>query len=199
MAEQPKRSLLNYLHRYLGDVTLPPPMTCEPNPSFAGTPTLKTMTETALAHLSEDNPRGFFLLVESASIDKQSHERKPCGSIGEVAQLDEALGSALAFAEHNPHTLVLVTADHSQAAQLTPYQSLFASYPVPIYTPGYLAIIETPEGGLMSVNYATNNFHMEEHTGAAVPVYANAQGEGIVPTYLRQPELFTIMRDYLQL
>ena len=199
MAEQPGRSLLNHLHRYLGDVSMPAPMTCGPNPSFAGTPTLKQMTETALAHLAADNPRGFFLVIESASIDKQAHERKPCGSIGEVEQLDEALASALVFAETNPHTLVLVTADHSQAAQLIPYHSLFAAYPIPTYTPGYLAIIETPEGGLMSVNYATTNCNWWEHTGAAVPVYANDRGHGIVPPYLRQPELFTVMRDYLRL
>ncbi len=199
VAEQPQPSLLNHVHQYLGDVTMPPPMTCEPNPAFDGIPSLKSMTETALAHLSADNARGFFLVVESASIDKQSHERKPCGSIGEVAQLDEALATALAFAERHPRTLVLVTADHSQAAQLIPYYSLFAAYPVPTYSPGYVATIETPEGGLMTVNYATTNFQMEEHTGAAVPVYANAEGRDIVPTYLRQPELFTIMREYLQL
>ena len=116
-----------------------------------------------------------------------------------MAQLDEALASALAFAGRNPRTLILVTADHSQAAQLIPYQSLFSAYPIPTYTPGYLAILETPEGGLMSVNYATTNFQMEEHTGAAVPVYANTEGRGIVPSYLRQPELFKIMRDYLRL
>ena len=82
---------------------------------------------------------------------------------------------------------------------VTVIKSLFSAYPIPTYTPGYLAILETPEGGLMSVNYATTNFQMEEHTGAAVPVYANTGGRGIVPSYLRQPELFKIMRDYLRL
>lgn len=198
-AELPDPSLLNMVHEYLGDVTLPDVMRCEANPEFEGLPTLKQMTDAALEHLSANNERGFFLMVESASIDKQSHERKPCGSIGEVAQLDEALDSALAFARKNNNTLILVTADHSQAAQLIPFESLFASYPIPIYTPGYLARIETPEGGFMSVNYATTTFMMEEHTGAAVPLYANAQGKGRVPSYVQQPELFQIMADYLGL
>ena len=57
-------------------------------------------------------------MVESASIDKQSHERKPCGSIGELEQLEEALTAALTYAQSHPNTLILVTADHSQAAQL---------------------------------------------------------------------------------
>ena len=53
---------------------------------------------------------------------------------------------------------MLVTADHSQAAQLIPYESLFAAYPIPTYSPGKLARIITPEGSHMAVNYATTNF-----------------------------------------
>jgi alkaline phosphatase len=198
-AEEPDPSLLNRLHPYLGDVTMPDPMDCEANPDFAAVPTLKQMTDAALEHLSDDNPRGFFLMIESASIDKQAHRRRPCGSIGEVEQLDEALASAMAFAAENPSTLVLVTSDHSQAAQLIPAVSLFARFPVPIYSPGRIARINTPEGGLMVVNYATNNFAYCEHTGAAVPVYGNSEAVGRVPPYIRQPELFAIMRDYLGL
>ena len=199
LAEEPETSLLHSLHRYLGDVTLPSPMRCEPNPAHDGLPSLKTMTDVALAQLSHDNPRGFFLMIESASIDKQAHERKPCGSIGELQQLEEALASALAFAGDHPDTLVLVTADHSQAAQIIPDQSLFSAYPIPTYTPGQLARIITPEGSVMSINYATTNFMMEEHTGAAVPLYGNEQAVEVVPPFVRQPELFAIMRDYLGL
>ena len=196
-AEDPEPSLLNRAHPYLGDVTLPAPMGCEPNPEFDKVPSLRQMTDAALEHLSYDNPRGFFLMIESASIDKQSHRRNPCGSIGELAQLEEALASALAFAEAHPRTLVLVTADHSQAAQLVPYVSLYAAYPIPIYTPGKLARIITPEGSHMAINYATNNFMMEEHTGASVPLYSNEEGRGRVPTFVQQPQIFGIMREYL--
>lgn len=198
-AEAPEPSALNHLHRYLGDVTLPAPMRCVPNPAAADVPSLQQMTEAALARLSRDNERGFFLMIESASIDKQSHERKPCGSIGEVEQLNEALASALAYADRHANTLILVTADHAQAAQLVPEESLYAAFPIPIYSPGKIARIVTPEGGLMGVNYATNNFSHEEHTGANVPLYANEAGIGRLPTYIRQPEIFTVMRDYLGL
>jgi alkaline phosphatase len=198
-AESPQPSWLNRLHPYLGSVTLPAPMVCEPNPHFAEVPTLQQMTAAALRQLSVDNDKGFFLMIESASIDKQSHERKPCGSIGEVAQLEEALASALAFAQAHPHTLVLVTADHAQAAQLVPYESLYAGFPVPIYTPGKLARIVTPEGGHMAVNYATSNFRQEEHTGAAVPLLGNSESLGLIPPFVQQPQIFAIMRDYLGL
>ena len=198
-AEEAEPSLLNYVHPYLGDVTLPEPMNCEANPEFANVPTLQQMTDAALRHLSHENDRGFFLMIESASIDKQSHERKPCGSIGEVEQLEEALASAMAFADSHPNTLVVVTADHSQAAQLIPEESLFAAFPLPTFTPGKVARINTPEGSRMAVNYATTNFMMEEHTGAAVPVYSNSEGIGRIAPYIRQPEIFTITREYLGL
>jgi alkaline phosphatase len=198
-AESPRRSWLNHIHPFLGSIALPEPMNCVPNPAFAGMPTLRQMTETALRHLSYNNDKGFFLMVESASIDKQSHERKPCGSIGEVEQLEEALAAALTFAESHPQTLIMVTADHSQAAQLVPENSLFAAYPIPIATPGKIARIITPQGSIMGVNYATNNFMMEEHTGAAVPLYSNREGLNRIPPFLQQTQIFTITRDYLGL
>ena len=98
-----------------------------------------------------------------------------CGQLvaGEVQETQTAGETAAAvlllFDEEEPDTLVLVTADHSQAAQLIPYESLFSRYPIPIYNPGKVARIRTPEGSVMVVNYATNNFVMEEHTGANVP------------------------------
>ena len=198
-AESPRPSLLNRLHPYLGSVTLPETMRCEPNPAYGETPGLRQMTDAALRHLSHDNQKGFFLMIESASIDKQAHERKPCGSIGELEQLEEALASALEFAQKHPNTLVMVTADHAQAAQLVPDESLFAEFPIPIFTPGKLARIRTPEGGNMAVNYATNNFNMEEHTGAAVPLFGNSEALGRIPPFVRQADIFTISREYLGL
>ncbi|MEH6607525.1 MAG: alkaline phosphatase, partial [Pseudomonadales bacterium] len=198
-AEEPEPSLLNSLHHYLGDVTLPEVMNCEANPAFSAIPTLKQMTDAALLHLSQDNDKGFFLMIESASIDKQSHERKPCGSIGELEQLNESLASALKFAATHPRTLILVTADHAQAAQLIPNVSLFEKFPIPTYTPGKLARIHTPEGSIMAVNYATTNFQMEEHTGANVPLFSNDEGKDLVPSFVQQTQLFEIMSDYLQL
>ena len=197
VAEAPRRSWLNYLHPYLGSVDLPTPMACEPNPGYGGAPTLQQMTRAALANLGRDDGRGFFLVVESASIDKQAHERKPCGSIGEMEQLEEALATVLEFAREHPDTLVMVTADHAQVAQLVPDESLFAAYPVPVFTPGKLARIITPEGGRLAVNYATNDFIQEEHTGAAVPLFSNEEGIGLIPPFLDQPRIFHIARDYL--
>ena len=196
-AERPVPSIMNRIHWSQGNVTLPEPTTCEENPEFAAIPSLKLMTDRALDQLSHNNPNGFFLMIESASIDKQSHLRNACGSIGEVAQLEEALQSALSFADKNPETLIIVTADHGQAAQLVPTESLFDAFGLPVYTPGQVMRIRTPEGALMTVNYATNSFLSEEHTGVSVPVLANSTEP--LPTMLTQPDLFDIMARHLGL
>ncbi len=198
-AEDADTSLLNAVDQRLGSVTQPEPMDCEPNPEFGETPSLATLTEVALDRLARDNDRGLFLMVESASIDKQSHARNPCGSIGEVAQLEESLAVALTFAETHPGTLVLVTADHAQAAQIVPEPSLFEDMPVPVYSPGKIARIRTPEGGVMRINYATNNFVAEEHTGANVPLFGNAVAEAHIKPFLRQREVYAAMREFLGL
>ena len=197
VAEEPDTSLLHGLHPYLGTVEQPGVMDCQPNPDFAQSPSLATLTEFAIDRLS--NPAGFFLMVESASIDKQSHKRNPCGSIGEIAQLEDALIVALRYAEAHPETLVIVTADHAQAAQIVPEPSLYDSLPIPIYSPGKIARINTPEGGVMRINYATNNFVSEEHTGANVPLFSNAPKGLVIPTFLRQRDLHTLMMEYLEL
>lgn len=199
VAEKPMRSLLNHLHWSLGSVELPQPMKCEDNPEFAGVPTLKVMGEAALQHLSAGNDNGFFLMIESASIDKQAHKRNPCGSIGELDQLEEVLQSALDFADAHPGTLVLVTSDHGAGAQIIPDKSLFSGFDVPIFTPGHLVRIETPEGATMAINYATNDFPMEEHTGVQVPIFANEVGRGKVAPMITQPEIFGIMKAHLGL
>lgn len=204
IAEDPQYSFLHWFHRYLGTVTLPEEMQCESNPEFINehTPNLADMTELALTRLQND--KGFFLMVESASIDKQSHTRNPCGSIGEAEQLFEVVDRVLAFAQQQPDTLIMITADHGQAAQIIPDGSMFAAYGVPIATPGKMARIRTKEGAIMAINYATNEFGYEEHTGVNVPFFANKQvanvfENGAVPALIKQTDIFEIAKRYLNL
>lgn len=196
-AEATETGWLHHLSDYLGDTKEPDVMDCEPNPEYGDTPSLALMTETALEHLSSDNDQGFFLMIESASIDKQSHKRDPCGSIGEIAQLEEALDLAQTFTNKHPDTLIIVTADHAQAAQILPEPTLYSRYPIPIYSPGLTARINTPEGGVMRINYATNNGFSEEHTGANVPLFANEVGARRLRSFLRQREVHDAMSLFL--
>ncbi len=74
-------------------------------------PMLDEMTTKALAVL-EKAPKGFYLMVEGASIDKQAHAMDSDRWILEVLEFDRAVAVAQAFASTHPDTLVLVTADH---------------------------------------------------------------------------------------
>jgi alkaline phosphatase len=77
-------------------------------------PMLDDMTRSAIAVLAK-NPRGFYLMVEGAHIDKQSHAMDAERAIGEVLEFDKAIAAGLAFAEKDGRTLVVVTADHECA------------------------------------------------------------------------------------
>jgi alkaline phosphatase len=179
-----------------GHIELPQPFSCEPNPRFEGMPTLAAMTQAALAHFDAD--RSFMLMVESASIDKQSHRRRPCGHIGEMGQLDETLRVALEYADAHPETLVLVTADHSHAAQLVSERGNFLA--LGYASPGYFARVLTPEGSIMGINYATNDSPIQEyHTGAQIPLYASGPGTEALPAFMRQAEIFGVMMRHLGL
>ncbi|HSG60152.1 MAG TPA: alkaline phosphatase [Pseudomonadales bacterium] len=172
---------------------------CEPEPKHAGLPRLAEMTQVALDKLSKHD-KGFILMTESASVDKQAHGRKPCGHIGEMLQLEETLQVALGFAEKHPGTLVLVTADHGHAAQIIPAQSLFEALGTDNHSGGRVALLKTPRNEVMAINYATNAGSVsEEHTGVHVPLFGNAAAEGLFPRHINQPDLFGVMKAYLGL
>ncbi len=84
---------------------------------FPDQPGLVDMTETALKRLSK-NPEGFFLMVEGASIDKQSHPMDWERAVVDTIEFDKAVGAAKAFAKTHPGTLIVVTGDHTHAVSV---------------------------------------------------------------------------------
>ena len=79
---------------------------------FPDQPMLDEMTDTALQVLDHDNDKGFILMVEGASIDKQSHLMDTDRWILEVLEFDRAVAVGQRYAKSHPDTLVIVTADH---------------------------------------------------------------------------------------
>ncbi|WAC48301.1 alkaline phosphatase [Asticcacaulis sp. SL142] len=74
-------------------------------------PNLADMTAKAIEVLSND-PDGFFLLVESAAIDKWHHQNNAYRALTDVDELDKAVQVALSKTDARD-TLIIVTADHS--------------------------------------------------------------------------------------
>lgn len=81
---------------------------------FPDQPMLDEMTAKALQVLSK-NKKGFTLMVEGASIDKQAHNMDSERWILETIEFDRAIAVCKQFAEKNPDTLVIITADHECA------------------------------------------------------------------------------------
>ena len=75
------------------------------------TPSLAEMTQAALKSLDQ-NPQGFFLMVEGSEIDWAGHDSSIVGIISEMEDFIKAVQVVLDFARQNRDTLVIITADH---------------------------------------------------------------------------------------
>lgn len=75
------------------------------------TPTIEKMTIEAIDIL-DNNDKGFFLMVESAHIDKFSHSQDIDNAVKQLGEFDKAIAYALDYAEKDGSTLVVITADH---------------------------------------------------------------------------------------
>ena len=80
-------------------------------PSKNRIPSLSEMTSKAVENLSSKE-NGFFLMIEGSQIDWGGHANNTPYVLREVKDFDDAIGVVLSFAEQNPGTLVIVTADH---------------------------------------------------------------------------------------
>jgi alkaline phosphatase len=87
--------------------------------NFPDQPLLRDLTQKSIDVLKQ-YPNGFFLMVESAHIDKQAHRMDAERSIYEVIQLDHAVQVAMDFAAQNGETLVIVSADHECSGMALP-------------------------------------------------------------------------------
>ena len=163
-----------------------PAQGCKPEPTFSQVPDLKSMTSKSIDLLSRNKAgkkNGFFLQVESASIDKKDHAADPCGQIGETQQLDEAVTKALDFARRDGHTLVIVTADHAHTSQI-----------VDGNTPGLTAKLATTEGSEMIVAYGTAaSGASQQHTGTQLRVAGYGPGAGNLVGLIDQTDLHFII------
>lgn len=126
----------------------------------ASEPHLDEMTRRAIEVLGRDTEgrdAGFFLQVESASIDKREHAAEPCESIGETVAFDRAVKLALDYAKGRSDTLVVVTADHAHSTQIVQQGS---------NPPGCSSRLRTKEGSVMQLNFGTSQPCPNPATGA---------------------------------
>lgn len=108
---------------------------------------LPETTDLAIRYLSERSRKGFFLMVEGARIDKESHGNRMDGTVEETLDFDKAIEVAVRFAEKNGNTLVIISADHE--------------------TGGIALRSSNPEKGAVEAVYTSPS-----HTPSFVPLFA---------------------------
>lgn len=101
--------------------------------------------------LLNQNEKGFFLMVEGSQIDWGGHANDKDAIVNEMLDFDRAIKVAFDFADRNPNTLVIITADHET---------------------GGMALT----GGDISTGTVEAAFGTKGHTSVLVPVFAYGAG-----------------------
>lgn len=109
-------------------------------------PHLSRMTKVALSIL-DNNPKGFFVMIEGARIDHAGHKNNIKDSIYETIEFEKSVQIAYEWVKKDPDTLLIVTADHE--------------------TGGLKVLKNRGKGKLPKVSWSTKC-----HSKAKVPVYA---------------------------
>ena len=82
-------------------------------------PSLSDMTKRAI-ELTENNPKGFFLVIESGRIDHAHHVNNAFNALSETIELSSAVQAAL-DATNPEETLIIVTSDHGHVMTISGY------------------------------------------------------------------------------
>jgi alkaline phosphatase len=129
-------------------------------------PDLSEMTDTALNILDND-PDGFFLMVEGGRIDHACHANDIIRSVWEIIEFSEAVQEVIDWAAGRTDTFILVTADHE--------------------TGGLTVLINNDADNYPTVSWSTGG-----HTGVNVPMYAWGVNAEMVTGVLDNTQLFAI-------
>ncbi|RYF25622.1 MAG: alkaline phosphatase [Flavobacteriales bacterium] len=133
------------------------------------------MLQTSLAKtisLLSKNKGGFFIMAEGAQIDHGGHANDLPFAVTEQHDFDKLVGDALAFADKDGETLVIVTADHETGG----LSLLDASY----------------KKGMVRGNFST-----DDHTNISVPVFAYGPGaSNFIGMYPNNQIFYKILKSY---
>ncbi len=195
---------------------LKPAVKCTDNPEHGSqVPKLADMTQKAIDLLKggqKGEDKGFFLQVESASIDKRDHAADVCGQIGETVVFDEAVKKTVDFAKQDGNTLVIATADHGHTSQIVePFseddlRGIAEEKKLPIERvrdiiyPGLTVNLTTADNADMTVSYGTSEdvkVEDQTHTGTQVHIAAYGPRAANVVGLTDQTDLFFTMIDAL--
>lgn len=105
----------------------------------------------AAINLLNDNDKGFFLMVEGSQIDWACHANEKDATVNEMLDFDRAIKVAFDYADRDPNTLVVITADHETGGM-------------------------SLTGGDLSTGELEAEYGTKGHTSVMVPVFAYGAG-----------------------
>jgi len=134
-------------------------------------PTLEEMTLAALNTLDND-PDGFFLMIEGGAVDWANHDKRLGRMIEEMDDFNKAFDSVVAWVEANSsweEALVIVTGDHECGYLLGPSSGAPATFNT---------IIDNGPSVMPGFEYYSNS-----HTNSLIPLFAKGIGSKRFKTY----------------
>jgi alkaline phosphatase len=143
----------------------------QPLPASQGRDYLPYAAQLALNFLQQRSDKGFFVMIEGSQIDWSGHANQAFSLVDEMRDFDKTIAQALAFAQKDKQTLVIVTADHET---------------------GGLSINEGSTMNKMDIQFTTNG-----HTGTMVPVFAYGPGAELFRGIYDNTTIYTKMRTAL--
>lgn len=138
-------------------------------PPLAGVPTLAEMTRGAL-NVLDDDPDGFFLMVEGGAVDWAGHKGQPGRLVEEVVGFVEAVGAVLEWVAANggwERHLLVVTSDHETG---------YLGGPAPDGGPEPACLAALPLQPRGRGELPGLRFNSGDHTNALVPLLAAGPG-----------------------
>ena len=116
------------------------------------------------------NESPFFLMIESGMIDSGGHANSSSMIVTEMQDFDQAIGEMIRFADENPGTLLIITADHETGG------------------------VSIPQGNV-SKREVELGYYSDDHTGIMVPIFAYGAHSGDFRGVYENTEVFEkIMR-----
>ncbi len=133
---------------------------------------LKRSTDFALEVL-EEKEKPFFLMIAAANIDSGGHSNNRGMVISEMLDFDQVIGTVLEYADNNPGTLVIITADHETGG------------------------VSIPQGDINSRTIELA-YHSDDHTGIMVPIFAYGAHAGDFRGVYENTEVFHKIMDLVK-
>jgi len=156
-------------------------------------PTLTTMTRGALNVLDND-PDGFFLMVEGGAVDWAAHDKQASRAIEEFIDFNNAVQAVITWVNANSNwneTLLIITTDHGNGLPLGPNAN----------TTAFQAIVNNGAGAMPGMKWEVSG-----HTNELVPLFAKGAGSslftGLVDgtdsvrgSYIDNTDVYTVMAE----